>query len=104
MIIEKINPLDLVTKIIELLDLKRIFIILVQYKTLYDEKYQKLNNLIKIALLSGKTNTIILISSINEEDVKGSIVSNLKKNNKSDVFQLDYIYITSLVNCDERDT
>ena len=68
LIIKKLNPLDLVTKIIELLNLKRIYIILDQYKTFYDENYQKLKNLLKTSLLD-KGNTIILISSMNEIDV-----------------------------------
>ena len=100
---ENLNPLDIVTKIIELLDLKRIFIILDQYKTLYDESYQKLQNLLKTTL-PDKGNTIILISSMNEFDVKSSIVLNLKKNKISNIFNIDYIYINSLVNCDKDDT
>ena len=98
------HPIDLIIEIIKLLKLKQNIIILDQYKIKYDDNYSKLQELLKYC----KTNLIkvVLISSMNEIDVKQSIIDNLKskKDFNSNKFSLNYIYISSLAICDDKDT
>ena len=94
------HPIDILDIIISKLDLCGIIIILDQYKIKYDYNYLKLQNLIKSTL--SREIKIIVISSMNEFDVKESILDSLEIKNKIG-FSLNYIYISSLVSCDEED-
>ena len=72
-------------------------IVLDQYKTKYDEKYRIMKKIYSLQ----KTNfyQVIIISSINEEDVKTSIISCLKKENAF----IKYIYVAKLIEVTELD-
>ena len=95
------HPLELIKRVIKTLKLENIYIVIDQYKILYDNNYQKLKEIIEIS--NNLNIKIIVVSSMNELDVKNSIVSILQKINDEKAFSLDYIYITSLVVCDDKD-
>lgn len=92
------NPLDILIYIIE--NFKKFvprLIVIDQYKTKYDNNYVKLK---EIYLLQKKyLYKVIFISSINEEDVKSSIISCLKKEESF----IKYIYISKLIEVTEDD-
>jgi hypothetical protein len=75
--------------------------VLDQYKTKYDKDYFKLGSILKTKYKS----KLIIMSSINEDDIRESILSSikwaLKINNKKP--KLDYYYIISLVHVNEED-
>ena len=74
-----------------------IYLIIDQYKITFDKDYNELKIIQRIA--NEKYIRIILISSMNEEDVKDSIVTTLSNTKKPGIFTLDYIYVNSLVKC-----
>ena len=97
-----LHPIDVLYEIIKLLELnQKNVIILDKYRIKYDDGYVKLQNLYKETLK--RKIKIIVISSMNELDVKQSIIYNLKEENeKPKGFFLNYIYITSLVLCEDE--
>ena len=96
------HPINLILKIIELFNLNyNIVLILDQYKIKYDVNYEKLQ--ILLDQTSKNKIKVIIISSMNEFDVKESIVKILDGKVKKQKFFLDYIYISSLVLCDPED-
>ena len=99
----KLHPIDLIARIIKLLDLNQDIIVLDQYKIKYDYDYLKLQNLLAETESNGIK--VIVISSMNELDVKQSIIDNIGKkmiiSNNAKTFSLNYIYISSLVYCDK---
>ena len=102
-IVNKYNStMDILIEIIKKINGFIQTIIIDQYKTKYDVNYQKLFNLKSLY----SSIQIIIISSMNEDDVKNSlkcmIANKLNKNNNNKEF-LNYIYITSLVNVDKND-
>ena len=98
---KNLNPILLIINIIGILELENFILIIDQFKTLYDDNYQNLQNLINN--ITCKNVTLLIISSINENDVKDSIISILKEGNKPLTFRLNYTYIVSLVVCNEND-
>ena len=95
------HPIDMIEEIIKLLDLNNIVIILDQYKIKYDDNYLKLKKLRNIT--SDRGIKLIVVSSMNEFDIKESIVENLEKKEKKTGFSLHYIYIAALVLCHKED-
>ena len=76
-------------------------LIIDQYKTSLDEEYYFLKKLLKAYQSSFN---IILLSSMNEDDVKGSVINGIKKVKKSeDNFFLDYLYIGELTKVSDND-
>ena len=98
---KNLNPFDLIIEILNSLKIGNINLIIDQYKTLYDNNYEKIKEI--VYLINKYKIKIILISSINEEDVKDSIVSVIKRINITNKFILNYIYVTSLATCSEED-
>ena len=94
---ESNNPIKLVSLLIDEFNLCGTYLIIDQYKITFDKDYNELQ------IIKRKANKrficIILISSMNEEDVKDSIVSTLSNSTRKDIFKLDYIYINSLIKC-----
>ena len=99
--IEKINefksynctPIDFLINILETVDNPKVLII-DQYKTAYDENYIRLQDLLNKYQSSLK---IILLSSMNEDDVKTSVNKVIKKEKLSKTnFFLDYLYVGKL--------
>ena len=94
---ESNNPIKLISLLIEKLDFYGIYLIIDQYKITFDKDYNELQ------IIQRKANkrfiNIILISSMNEEDVKDSIVSTISNPTRKDIFKLDYIYVNSLIKC-----
>lgn len=93
------NPLDILIYMIE--NFKKFvpeIIIVDQYKTKYDYEYIKLKKIHSLA--SKYFYKVIFISSTNEEDVKLSLISSLKKENK---LFFEYIYISSLLEVTKED-
>ena len=76
-------------------------LIIDQYKTALDENYYYLKLLLNKYQSSFH---IILLSSMNEDDVKGSVIKGIKRVKKTkDNFYLDYLYIGRLVKVSEFD-
>ena len=94
---ESNNPIKLISGLINKLELMSIYLIIDQYKITFDKDYNELKIIQRIA--NEKYIRIILISSMNEEDVKDSIVTTLSNTKKPGIFTLDYIYVNSLVKC-----
>ena len=92
------SPLDILIYIIKNYEMFVPDIIVIdQYKTNYDENYNKLK---EIFLLQKKYfHRIIFISSINEDDVKSSIISSLK----GEISIIKYIYISKLIEVTAED-
>lgn len=99
----KLHPIDLITRIIKLLNINQDIIVLDQYKIKYDYDYLKLQKLLAETESNGIK--VIVISSMNDIDIKQSIIDNIRKNkviaNNAKKFSLNYIYISSLVYCDD---
>ena len=76
-------------------------IVIDQYKTQYDENYITLNNILN----SGYKNRIIIVSSMNEDDLRKSIIKSIKWALKlsNEKLKLDYYYIIDLVKVSEED-
>ena len=94
------NPMEFLINILDNIKQPQLLII-DQYKTAFDDEYYFLKQLLN------KFNSyynIILLSSMNEDDVKGSIVKVIK-NEKISVknFFLDYLYIGQLAKVSESD-
>ena len=92
------TPLDILIYIIK--NCRRFnphIIVIDQYKIKYDKDYKKLKEL--YLLQKDFIYSIIFISSINEEDVKSSIISILKGDN---IF-INYIYVSKLIEVTEKD-
>ena len=98
---ESNNPLKLINGLINKLDLGGIYLIIDQYKITFDKDYHELKIIKRIA--NERFIHIILISSMNEEDVKDSIVNTLSNIKKPGIFTIDYIYVNSLVKCNGED-
>ena len=98
---EKKSSIDLFKSIFKLIKDKTEIIVLDQYKTKYDKDYFKLGSILNTKYKS----KLIIMSSINEDDIRESILSSikwaLKINNKKP--KLDYYYIISLVHVNEED-
>ena len=76
-------------------------LIIDQYNTSLDKKYYFLKELLKEYQSSFN---IILLSSMNDDDVKGSVINGIKKEKKSeDNFFLDYLYIGELTKVSDND-
>ena len=87
------NSIDFLIHILEEIENLNILVI-DQYKTFYDENYNSLQKLIN--QFSSKSK-IIVLSSMNEDDVKYSIVKGITEPNLSKKnFFLDYIYVGEL--------
>ena len=100
-IAEASNALELLLKIITINFFKIMIIVIDQYKVSLDPNYTKL---IKIkSLAKEKMLNIIVISSMNETDVKNSIVSSLSKSYEIKKAYLDYYYINFLVCYDDEE-
>ena len=76
-------------------------IVLDQYKTIFDRNYDLLENIIKL----NKRPQIIIMSSMNEDDIKKSIILSLKWALKliKEKPKLDYYYIIDLVKVTENE-
>lgn len=98
---ESNNPIKLISGLINKLELIGIYLIIDQYKITFDKNYNELKIIQRIA--NERYIHIILISSMNEEDVKDSIVTTLSNTNTPSIFTLDYIYVNSLVKCNGED-
>ena len=98
-----IHPIEIINEILAQLNLRNIVIILDQYKIKYDQNYFRLQQLINSNISFKRQIKLVIISSMNELDVKESIVENLRFGEKKTGFSLHYIYISSLVSCDEND-
>ena len=98
---DKISSIDLFKSIFQEINEKTEIIVLDQYKTKYDIDYFKLGSILN----TNYNCKLIIMSSINEDDVRESILSSikwaLKINNKKP--KLDYYYIISLVHVNEDD-
>ena len=87
------NTLEFLIKILKNIHLFGVLII-DQYKTSYDEGYNFLKELINEF---NSSMNIILLSSMNEDDVKLSIIKGLKREKLSEEnFFLNYLYISKL--------
>ena len=94
------GPIEFLIKILENITCPTLLII-DQYKTALDENYKSLKNLLN--KYKGSFN-IILLSSMNEDDVKGSFVKVIKNEEFSkDNFFLDYLYICELAKVSDND-
>ena len=94
------NPIDFLITILDNINYPNLLII-DQYKTALDDKYKCLKN-----LLDKYKNAfnIILLCSMNEDDVKGSFDKGIKnKDCSGDNFFLDYLYIRELAEVSEKD-
>lgn len=88
-----LNPMQFLIQILNNIKLPTLLII-DQYKTALDEDYYYLKKLLN---KYESSLNIILLSSMNEDDVKGSIVKGIKNEKISkENFFLDYIYIGEL--------
>ena len=90
-------PIKLISSLMDKLDLYGVYLIIDQYSISFDKDYNELQIIQRKA--KERFIHIILISSINEEDVKNSIVTTLSNSTKTGIFTLDYIYVNSLIKC-----
>ena len=90
-----ISSIDLFKKIFEKINDKPDIIVLDQYKTKYDKDYYKLESILN----SEFTCNLIIMSSMNEDDIRESILISLKYALKMSEIKpkLDYYYIINLV-------
>lgn len=87
------NPIEFLINILSNIKILRVLII-DQYKTAFDEEYKYLKQLVKVYK---PYMNIILLSSMNEDDVKLSIIKGIKKEKMTDDnFFLEYLYISKL--------
>ena len=98
---KKISSIDIFKKIFEKIKNKAEIIVLDQYKSKYDPKYYNLESILN----SKYSSKLIIMSSMNEDDIRESILVSLKwalkiSENKP---KLDYYYIISLVKVREDD-
>ena len=103
-IIENNNSaIDILKDIISIIKGSVAVLVIDQYKTKYDENYNKLKNIFSLYPLSKK----IIISSMNEDDIRDSIIISIKKalninQNIPDPI-LNYYYIIKLVNVSKEE-
>ena len=97
----KISSIDLFKKIFEQINDKPDIIVLDQYKTKYDKDYYKLESILN----SEFTCNLIIMSSMNEDDIRKSILMSLGYAlGMSEIKpKLDYYYIINLVKVTEED-
>lgn len=95
------TAMDILYEIIRLIQNMVSVIVIDQYKTKYDNEYEILKNIIN----SNESNKMIIISSMNEEDIRKSIIISIQS-----VFGLikekpflDYYYIIKLVEVRKED-
>ena len=94
------GPIEFLIKILENINYP-ILLVIDQYKTALDENYNSLKNLLN--KYKGSFN-IILLSSMNEDDVKRCFVKGIKNEKCSkDNFFLDYLYICELAKVSDND-
>ena len=94
------SAIEFLIKILENITCPTLLII-DQYKTALDENYSSLKNLLN--KYKGSFN-IILLSSMNEDDVKGNFVKGIKNEICfKDNFFLDYLYICELAKVSDND-
>ena len=95
------SVMDILREIIQYIEYKIDIIVIDQYKTKYDNNYSKLLNIIN----NNKNNKIIVVSSMNEDDVRKSIIISIKNalNLGNEKPKLDYYYIIKLVEVSEND-
>ena len=76
-------------------------IVIDQYKTQYDKQYAILDNIIN----SEYYNKMLIVSSMNEDDLRNSIIKSIKHilNLSEEKPKLDYYYIIELVKVSEED-
>ena len=99
---ESLNVFEILTKIIYLNIIPiQTIIVIDQYKTRFDPNYKNIQKL-KNLPFPYKELYFILISSMNEFDVKESIIHSLK-GDENNLFFLNYIYICNLVNVSSED-
>jgi len=98
---KKISSIDIFKKIFEKIKNLAEIIVLDQYKTKYDPLYYKLESILN----SKYSCRIIIMSSMNEDDVRKSILASLKWALKLSNIKpkLDYYYIISLVKVNKDD-
>jgi hypothetical protein len=94
------SVMNVLNEIINIIQYKVVVIVVDEYKTKYDENYTKLKNIINMI-----DNKIIIISSMNEDDIRNSILLSIKSalniNNTRPI--LDYYYIIDLVKVSKDD-
>ena len=95
------TAMDILKEIIQLITSKVETIVIDQYKTKFDEDYKILMNIIN----SNNKNKIIIVSSMNEDDIRKSIIISIKYalNLIAEKPKLDYYYIIKLVEVSEED-
>ena len=93
--------MDILTAIIQYIEFKVEIIVIDQYKTKYDDDYLKLINIID----NNKNNKIIVISSMNEDDIRKSIIISIRYalHLSTEKPKLEYYYIIKLVEVSEND-
>lgn len=98
---EKISSIDIFKKIFAQINDEVEIIVLDQYKTKYDKDYYKLSSILN----SQYNNKLIIMSSMNEDDIRGSILNSLKwaLNMSNEKPKLDYYYIINLVKVSKDD-
>ena len=98
---EKISSIDIFKKIFAQINDEVEIIVLDQYKTKYDKDYYKLSSILN----SEYNNKLIIMSSMNEDDIRESILNSLKwaLNMSNEKPKLDYYYIINLVKVSKDD-
>ena len=98
---ENNSAMSLFKKILDKINNKVPIIVLDQYKTIFDPNYDLLEKIINL----NYSPQIIIISSMNEDDIKKSIILSLKYALKfiNEKPKLDYYYIIDLVKVSENE-
>ena len=94
------SVMNVLNEIINIIQYKVVVIVVDQYEAKYDENYTKLKNIINMIY-----SKMIIISSMNEDDIRNSILLSIKSAlNINDIRPLlDYYYIIDLVKVSKDD-
>ena len=95
------NAMDILYQIIYIIKNCVSVVVIDQYKTKYDNQYKILKNIID----SNRSSKMIIVSSMNEDDIRKSIIISIKGkiDNIKEKPVLDYYYIIKLVEVSEED-